>query len=105
MPQSENNKIDPETDALLAEQRLIKDVVNHEGWKYVEQRFFDKLLSLQNVFDINDLNKTTIRNDILSRKKAHEILLSFWQDIKGTAIEADENRTLTPKHKYIYKKD
>ena len=88
MPQSENNKIDPETDALLAEQRLIKDVVNHEGWKYVEQRFFDKLLSLQNVFDINDLNKTTIR-----KIKA------------ATALSGDENRTLTPKHKYIYKKD
>ena len=96
--------LDKETLKVLSEQEAIAQVVNSEGWKYIRQIYFDKLLGLQNSFDI-DMNKTptTIAKEIAIRRKAHEVLTDFWQEVEGTASQADENKVLLQDKSYIYK--
>ena len=96
--------LDKETLKIVSEQQAIANVVNSEGWKYVRQIYFDKLLQLQNSFDI-DMTKTptTIAKEIAIRRKAHEVLTDFWQEVEGTASQADENKVLLKDKSYIYK--
>lgn len=90
----------------MGEQDAIREIVNHHGWKHVRQKFFDKLLSLQNSFEI-DMTRTptTIAKDLAVRRQAHEVLTEFWQDVEGTALQAEENKSLTKGKSYIYKKE
>ena len=94
--------IDAETRQLLGEQDLIRQIVSHDGWKYIRQRFLDKLLDLQNSFNIDTTKTpTTIARELSINKKAHEVLTEFWQNIEGTAAEAVENKDVGKDKSYI----
>lgn len=94
--------MDLETKKLLEEQAAVAEIVNNPGWKVIREKFFNKLLSLQNVFEISDLNKTTIREEIKARKVAHDWLTDFWQDIEGTKAQAEDNSSLRKKKTYLH---
>jgi len=98
--------MDDETKKILEEQARVKEIVEHQGWKHVRQIFFDKLLKLQNAFDIDTTRTaTTVQKELAIRKKAHEILTEFWQEVEGTAAASLDNKSLIKDKSYIYNRE
>lgn len=75
--------MDNETKNILNEQQLLTEVTNHQGWSVVRKIFSDRILALQNAFDIEAATPTTMLRDLQARKKATEILWSILQEIEG----------------------
>lgn len=75
------------------EQSLIQEVVNHEGWAHVRQKLMDKILDLQNAFNIEDTGTSKMLVDLKARKLATQVLFDFLREIEGTAQQAKESRT------------
>lgn len=90
--------MDGETKRILEEQQLLSEVLNHNGWKIARQKFADKILALQNAFDIETATPTTMLRDLQARKKATEILWSFLRELEGSGEVVTENRDLKKTH-------
>lgn len=86
--------MDNETKQILTEQQLLSEVTNHQGWAVVRRIFGEKILALQNVFDIEQASPTTMFRDMQARKKATEILWQILQDIEGAkeVVETQKDR-------------
>lgn len=84
--------MDPETKQILSEQQLLSEVTSHQGWSIVRRIFTEKILALQNAFDIETANATTMLRDLQARKKATEILWGILQEIEGAkaVVETQE---------------
>lgn len=67
----------------MTEQKLIAEVTSHEGWTIVRRILSEKILALQNAFDIETATPTTMLRDLQARKKATEILFDFLREIEG----------------------
>lgn len=83
--------MDNETKQILSEQQLLKDLVGHQGWSVARKILADKILELQNAFNIDDRTATTMLQDLRANKKASQILWSFLKEIEGTAAQSDDN--------------
>lgn len=84
--------MDNETKQILTEQQLISEVTSHQGWAIVRRILADKILALQNVFDIETASPTTMFRDMQARKKATEILWAFLQEVEGAKDVVDANK-------------
>ena len=82
---------DNETKNILSEQRLINEVLNHQGWPVIRTILANKILALQNAFDIDHATPTTMFRDLQARKKATEILFDFLREVEGAKEVAQEN--------------
>ncbi len=74
---------DRETEKIMKEQKLLKDLIGHEGWPLVRAIFADRIMQLQNAFDIDTATPTTMFRDLQARKKASEILFDILRAIEG----------------------
>ncbi len=83
---------DPETKKILTEQQLLSEVTNHQGWGVVRRIFADKILELQNAFDIETASPTTMMRDLQARKKASEILFNVLREIEGASTVMEEQK-------------
>ena len=83
--------MDNETKQILSEQQLLKDLVGHPGWTVARKMLADKILELQNAFNLDDRTATTMLQDLRANKKASQILWSFLKEIEGTATQSDDN--------------
>lgn len=72
-----------ETKKIIEEQKLLTEVTNHQGWVIVRRILTDKILGLQNVFDIDASSPDIMFRDLQARKKASEILFDFLREIEG----------------------
>lgn len=86
--------MDGETKRILEEQQLLSEVLNHHGWKIARQKFTDKILALQNAFEIESATPTTMLRDLQARKKATEILFAFLRELEGAGDVIHENQDL-----------
>lgn len=84
--------MDKETQQIDTQNKLAKDLVNHEGWKLVRTMFTDAILDLQNAFNIDDSDVNRIVTDLKARKLATTILFDILKNIEGSASQADENK-------------
>lgn len=82
--------MDRETKNILQEQKLILEVTNHQGWKVVRKILEDKILGLQNVFDIETATPAAMLRDLQARKKATEILFAFLREVEGARDVVEE---------------
>lgn len=85
---------DKETLQIISEQKTIANLVGHDGWKIARQKFVDKMLDLQNAFNIEDTDPTKMLIDLQARKMATGILHDFLREIEGTAQQAFENKNI-----------
>lgn len=76
--------MDRETNNVLTEQQQLFEVTNHQGWSIVRRLFTEKILELQNAFDIDSASPTLMLRDLQSRKKATEILWGILREIEGS---------------------
>jgi hypothetical protein len=86
--------MDGETKRILEEQQLLSEVLNHQGWSIARQKFTDKILALQNAFDIESATPTTMLRDLQARKKATEILFAFLRELEGAVDVVIANKDI-----------
>lgn len=79
-----DKKISPEDKKTVEENKLILDVTKHEGWGIIHNRFVDKILAVQNIFEVSGKTIEERMIDLESRKKLAEFLTDFLADIEGT---------------------
>lgn len=94
--------MDKETQKILTEQQLLSEVTSHQGWAVARRIFSDKILELQNVFDIETATPTTMFRDMQARKKAVEILWAILQEVEGAKDVVETN---PPKNSFVVKLD
>ena len=90
--------MDNETEQILSEQQLLKDLVSHQGWGVARRIIADKILELQNAFELEDKTATAMLQDLRARKKAASILWAFLKEIEGGASQSTDNAQATKSH-------
>lgn len=95
--------MDGETKRILEEQQLLSEVLNHAGWRIAEKLITDKILGLQNAFEIESATPTTMLRDLQARKKASEILFDFLRELKGAGDVTVEQKDI--KKRYVVNLD
>lgn len=95
--------MDAETKKVLGNQKRLLNLVGHEDWPVARQVLADKILDLQNAFNIEDTDPQKMLVDLQARKLASSILFDFLREIEGTAQQAKE--TELPKGKSYIVKD
>lgn len=86
--------MDSETKKVIGEQKGLQSLVSHESWGVARQKLIDKILDLQNAFNILDVDEKSMFIDLKARKIATEILVEWLREVEGTAQEAVENKDL-----------
>lgn len=87
-------EIDAETKKLVAQQQEANDLVNHRAWGWARKKLADKIIDLQNAFNIESSDPTKMLIDLESRKLATQILWDWVRDIEGTASQSFDNKPM-----------
>jgi hypothetical protein len=90
--------MDSETNEILTNQQLLKDLVNHQGWKIVRTMIADRLLELNDIQNIDDRTASTMLSDLRARKKAVALIYGVLQDVEGTASQSSDNTVTGKSH-------
>lgn len=77
--------MDKETTQLASEQKLLQDLIGHEGWPIVRKNLVNRVLELQDAFSIEDGDPQKMFMDLGARRIASTTLYDFLRDIEGTA--------------------
>lgn len=88
----QDSKIDLETSKLISQEKLIEQIVNHEGWRFIEDIFSQEIANLTSVLEID--TDADLASEIKSRKLAIASVKKILDRIKGTASKSLENKTL-----------
>lgn len=84
-------KDDKETQDLLLKYKEIHDLVGHVGWRLVREKLSQKVLDLQNAFNIEEATPEKMLIDLQARKMASGILFDWLREVEGDAQTAVEN--------------
>lgn len=90
--------MDKETQEVYTQQKTLESLVGHDGWPIARQMFVDKILSLQNAFEIKADDAQKMFIDLEARKLATTTLVSFLQELEGSASQAKETKRIVQKH-------
>ena len=90
----DNLPLDRETTEIVSEQKKLQSLTGHEGWSIIHTKFTEKILSLQNAFDIEVGDAQKMLIDLQSRKIASALLFDFLREIEGTASQAEDNKEI-----------
>lgn len=85
-------KVDKETQQVLDKNQALFELVNHSSWKQARQIIADKILDLQNAFNIDDRDTAQMLADLRARKIATTLLFDFLREIEGSAYEAVQDK-------------
>lgn len=86
------NKIDPETEYLKTIGKALKEMTETDGWGIARDRLTDKIISLQNAFDISDSTPEEMVRELKARKIATQILFDWLKtDIEGEVASLEIN--------------
>lgn len=99
------DNIDKETQQVMDEQKQAEQLVRSDGWGYARAKLVERVLELQNAFNIEDSDAQMMLIDIRARKLATEILYDWLKEVEGTKEQYESNKlTLNPKP-YIIRED
>ncbi len=93
------NKLDPETSRLNNIAKSLKGLIEHEGWDIARTRLTERILTLQNAFNIEDKSPEEMFIELKANKKASLIMFDWLKDIEGTVEQIETN---LPKEKELY---
>lgn len=95
----EEEKLDPETSRIKAISKSLQELIKHDGWDIARARLTDRILELQNAFNIEDKSPEEMFIELRANKKASIILFDWLKDIEGTV---DQTQTNLPNKKELY---
>jgi hypothetical protein len=93
--------MDDETKLVVGEQRQITKLTETDGWSFARKKLVEKVLDLQNAFNVNDDSAEMLLIDIRARKLATSILYDWLKDIEGTKEQYDSNKLTLNTKPYI----
>lgn len=94
--------MDNETKKVLSEQEHLLALTNHSGWHIARAKLSDRILELQNAFNIEDGTPDKMIVDLHARKIASGILFDWLKEIESSKEVIDENKPALDKS-YIFK--
>lgn len=86
--------MDNETKKIVSEQVELKSFTESKAWGIIRVKYTEKVLALQNAFEINTDDPQKMLIDLQARKLASSILFDFLREIEGTAAQAEDNKDL-----------
>jgi hypothetical protein len=85
---------------IALEATKITTITGHENWPVVRAKLTDRILDLQNAFNILDTDPTAMIVDLKARKLATALMFDWLRDIEGTVAQKEE----VEKDSYIVRK-
>lgn len=89
------------TKELVGEQKALYDLIQHEGWSIARQKLVDRIMDLQNAFNIEDSTAEGLLIDLKSRKLSSKVLYDWLKDVEGTGSQFEENTKLIARQSYL----
>jgi len=86
--------MDKETKDIVTEQIELKSFTETKAWGIIRLKYTEKVLALQNAFDIDSSDPQRMFLDLQARKIASTILFDFLRDIEGSAAQAEDNKDM-----------
>lgn len=80
-------KPDQETAKILSEQEELMLLVKGKAWAIVRAKFLDKIVSLSDIFTLDEKDITKLAMELGARQMAAEILMKLLKEIEGTAAQ------------------
>lgn len=83
-----------EQEKINREQKLIKEIVENEGWPLIREKFLQKVSDMANILAITNPDPNKIMLEIMSKQLASGMILGLLKDIEGTVAQYDINSKL-----------
>lgn len=97
--------MDAETKTILDSQQQVAAFVKSEGWGSVREKLTNKIIDLQNAFNIEDKDAEKMLIDLRARKMATEMLFGWLQEIEGTNDQYNANKLTLNSKPYMVRED
>lgn len=81
--------MDNETKQVMSDQHLLRDLVGHAGWRVARQILTDKILNLQDAFQVEEADPQKMFMDLGARKMASMILFTWLSELEGAKEVAE----------------
>lgn len=89
--------MDKETSEIYNEQKVLQQLVGHEGWSIVRRKFRERQALMKDAFEVDDTDEKAMLLDLKIRKAVHQLLEEILQDIEGTASQAVDTKAIDDK--------
>ncbi len=83
--------------SIALEATKITSITGHENWSVVRGKLTERILDLQNAFNILDTDPQAMVIDLKARKLATTLMFDWLRDIEGTVAVKEEK----PSESYI----
>lgn len=91
-----DNNIDKETQAVISEGLRVTEFVASEGWRYVKQKFTEKIMDLQSIRNLDKTKSAMLmQREIVVRELVVDTLMDIIKEIEGRASQHQGNVPLT----------
>lgn len=84
--------MDEETKQIVSENKLLLEMVETNGWRIARKKIADKIMDLQNAFNIDDSDPQKLIIDLNARKLATQILFDWLREIESARDVVIENK-------------
>ncbi|NBP02970.1 MAG: hypothetical protein EBU90_23230 [Proteobacteria bacterium] len=84
-------KLDKETSEIAQVALKLRELIETDGWTIAKNKLSERILDLQNAFNIESNDPTTMLIDLQARKIATRTLYDWLKDVEGTATQIDIN--------------
>lgn len=89
--------MDHETELIIGDQHKVREMLGTEGWKVAHRFLLNKILTLNDAFNIVTVDPQQMLIDLQSRKYASVILTQFVNELVGMGQAAIENKVIEEK--------
>lgn len=97
--------MDDETKKVIEEQRPIAKLLETEGWNEARAKLVERIMDLQNAFNVDDSDANALVIDIKSRKMATNILYDWLREVEGTKEQYNANKLTLKDKPYMIRED
>jgi len=84
-------KPDKETRKILKKGELLSSLVQHEAWPLVKVKFNEMVLSLGDIFSLNELDPQKLQSQLAARQIAIEMVMNWMREIEGITKQHETN--------------
>lgn len=83
---------DNETNQILSDADHVKSMINSDGWRIVHEKLVQKVMDLQNIYNLDMTDVSTINIQLAARKMAVETITNWLKtDVTGFVEQQESN--------------
>lgn len=95
--------MDKETYDIVSEEKKIENFVKTEEWGIIKEKWANAILDLQSIRNVKLTDPQQVAIEIQARNLAIDILMSWMQDIEGTAEKSKNSNIEIKRTSYIWR--